>query len=217
MPLLSGHHLPRPQNIARSLMHLSSGFVALAVIQLTPTHAALVALAATFAGAGWTMEVSRRFSTRANDLLMKLFGPVAHEHEREHVNSATWYATALLLLALFCPPLACSVAVMVLGFADPVAAIVGRRWGTIRLRSGRSLQGSLGFVAAALGAGLATTAVFYPTLPLPSALVLVGGAALVGALTELFSTKWDDNFSIPVAVAASVSLLAATLNMPIPT
>ena len=213
MASIAPHAQPRPHNLRRSLTHIGSGVLALAVIQLAPDRAWLVGMAGALAAWAWTAEISRRIFPKVNDLLMAVFAPIAHKHEWTQVNSATWYTTALFLLALLCPPLACSVAVMVLAVADPVAAFVGRRWGTVRLRSGRSLEGFLGFVASAAAVGLATVSVFYPELSLSQALLLVGAGALVGAVTELYSTRWDDNFAIPVAVALAVSLVASTIGV----
>lgn len=207
------HAQPRPHNLRRSVTHILSGLVALAVIQVVPDRSWLIAIAGAMAMAAWTMETSRRASPRVNAVLMKLFGPIAHKHEWTQVNSATWYSTALLFLALFCSPLACSVAVMVLAVSDPVAAFVGRRWGTVRLRSGRSLEGFLGFAGSAAVVGLATISVFYPQLSATDALLLVGAGAIVGAFTELYSNRFDDNFAIPVAVALTVSIAAASMGV----
>ncbi|MEI8258421.1 MAG: hypothetical protein WCJ30_22320, partial [Deltaproteobacteria bacterium] len=141
--LRSGHAVApvlRPTNYARSLFHVASALAAVAVLALAPSRAWMIAAATAFFTSAWTMETSRRFSDRANDGLMKLFGPVAHAHERYRVNSATWYATALMILALTVRPTLAAAAVAVLGFADPAAGLVGRRYGRTRLRAGRSLE-----------------------------------------------------------------------------
>jgi dolichol kinase len=168
----------------------------------------MIAVSAAFAVSGWTMEIVRRRSPAANARIMAVFAPVAHPHERHGVNSATYYVTALLLLAIFAPLQAAEVGVVVLGLADPAAGLIGRRFGRTRLRANRSLEGTLGFVV--VGA-LAAGAWLSLTHPLPLAalglLALVGGVA--GALTELFSTRLDDNFTIPVAVAVAVSAAQA--------
>ena len=55
------------------------------------------------------------------------------------------------------------------------------------------------------GAWLAV--VYGLALPALLTLAIVGG--LVGALTELASTRFDDNFTIPVTVALAVSIAQA--------
>ena len=198
----------RPQNHARSVFHVGSGLFALAMLHWLPGRGWLIAVAAAFALSGWTMELARRRSSAANAKLMALFAPVAHPHERAGINSATWYCTALLLLALFAPIRAAEIGVVVLGLADPAAGLIGRRFGRTRLRANRSLEGSLGFVVVgtlAAGAWLA----FVHALSLPGAAVLAAVGGLVGAITELGSTRLDDNFTIPVTVAAAVSVAQA--------
>jgi dolichol kinase len=128
------------------------------------------------------------------------------------VNSATWYATALVVLAALASRQGMMAGLAVLGVADPVAGIVGRRFGRHKLRSGKSLEGSLAFVASGALAAFAGLALLGVSGPLPAWVLAVGGA-LVGALAELTSGALDDNFTIPVAVGAAITL--ATLG-PIP-
>ena len=195
----------RASNLTRSIFHLASALFALALLHLLPSRAWLIGVSAAFAISAWTMEIARRRSPAVNDRLMALFSPVAHPHERHRVNSSTWYVSALLMLAIAAPRPAAEVGVLVLGVADPVAGLVGRRFGRTRLVAGRSLEGSTGFVVAgALVAGgwlAATTA-----LPLPSLAVVAFAGALVGALAELGSTRLDDNFTIPLSVTAAVAI-----------
>jgi dolichol kinase len=201
----------RPTNVTRSLFHLASGAVTLALLRLLPGRAWLVAASAAFVAAAWTMEAARRRSAAVNERLMRFFGPVAHPHERHRVNSSTWYVTALLALALLAPRRAAEIGVVVLAVADPVAGLVGRRFGRTRLRAERSLEGTLAFVAAGVLAALAWIAASH-ALPWSSAVALSVAAAAAGALAELASTRLDDNFTIPIAAAAAAA--AAQLALP---
>ena len=200
----------RPANYARSLVHALSGLVALLVIQhVLVTPLAMIGTAAVFCAWAWSMEIGRRRSPAVNVFLMKVFGPIAHAHETHRVNSATWYCTALLALALTASPMACSLAVIVLGVGDPAAAFIGRRWGRTRLASGRSLEGSLGFVAVAGLAATATLLAYYPDIGLAEVIVLAFVSALAGAVAELLTATLDDNLVIPLAAAAGASIVAA--------
>ncbi len=196
----------RAANSTRSIFHLASALLALALLHLLPSRAWLVGVSAAFAISAWTMEIARRRSPAVNDRLMALFSPVAHPHERHRVNSSTWYVSALLVLALVAPPRAAEVGMLVLGVADPAAGLVGRRFGRTRLVAGRSLEGSIGFVIAGAlvaGAWLAATS----ALPLPSLALVAFAGALAGALTELGSTRLDDNLTIPLSVTAAVAVV----------
>ncbi|AUX23796.1 hypothetical protein SOCEGT47_043260 [Sorangium cellulosum] len=198
----------RPTNHARSLWHVGSGLAVLGLAQLLPERGWLAALSGAFAAAAWSLEIARRVSERVNERLMRLFRLVAHPHERYRVNSSTWYMTALFLLALFGTRLSQSIAIVVLAVADPAAAYIGRRFGRTRLLENRSLEGTLAFfVVGGLGA-LAVLGALGPA-SLSSRLFLAAVAGLAGAATELFSSRLDDNFTIPVAVATAVTLAGA--------
>ena len=193
----------RPTNYARNVFHVGSALVALLVLVLAPWPSFPTLLAGVLCGTAWTLEIARRKSSHANDRLMRFFGAVAHAHERHRVNSSTWYLTALLLLSALVEPAVSAIAVAVLGFGDPAAALIGRRFGRIRLRAGRSLEGSCGFVAAASLAAFAVASVLLPgTLAVHLLIAVVAGGT--GAVVEMFSTSVDDNLTIPLAVAASV-------------
>lgn len=202
----------RPTNYLRSLFHVMSGVVALACIQHVLSPSGLVWVSLAFAGFAWTAEICRRLSPAINLRLMAFFGPLAHAHEYHRVNSGTWYATALGLLAVSGNLLAASLAVVVLAVGDPVAALVGRRYGRTTIRANRSLEGSLAFVAAAALAGLAVLRIYYPALGLEASLSLALVGALAGMLAELYSRRVDDNFTIPVTVGIAVSVMAPWLS-----
>lgn len=207
-------HMPslRPTNWARSAMHLTSAAVAIAVIEGLWAHPrAVIAIAVAWAAAGWAMELGRRSSPRINALLMRLFGPVAHAHETHRINSATWYATALVLLALLQMPAVSAIAVGILGVGDPLAGLVGRRFGRTTLVNGRSLEGTATFFLSGALVAFGLLRVFHASLGVGPALAIAALAALLGALAELFSRRLDDNFSVPVSAAAGAALALALL------
>jgi len=138
---------------------------------------------------------------------------VAHPHEAHHINSSTWFSTSLTVLAVTSSPLACAMGVLVLGIADPAAALVGRRFGRTKLVHGRSLEGTLSFVLAGTLAGLAMLHLYFPELGWPTALALALGGTIPGALTELYSHRLDDNLTIPLAVAAGAGLVMMVLGL----
>lgn len=201
----------RPTNYTRSFFHVCSAVGSALLVQHVLSPRGMIWVAGAFTAAGWTMEISRRHSALANRLLMGVFKHVAHEHERHRINSSTWYTTALLLIALTMSPMACTAALLVLGLGDPAAGLVGRRFGRIRLANGKSLEGALAFVAAGALAAGAALALYYPALSLLSVGILALASAVAGALAELFLTRVDDNFSIPLAAGAGCSLAAALL------
>ena len=132
------------------------------------------------------MEIGRVFSERINDLLMRLFSLVSHPHEAHHVNSSTWYVSALALLSLTFEPMVCAAALAVLGLGDPVAAIIGKRWGRHRLENGRSLEGTAAFIGAGAAAAALTLTLAHPGASAGLIAAMSLAAAVVGGVTELF-------------------------------
>jgi dolichol kinase len=201
----------RPTNYARNVFHLGAALVAFVTVALLPAHPGIViVIAVTFATYCWAMEIGRRVHPPLNDRLMRFYGPIAHPHERLRVNSATWYATALVGLAVFAARPVTLASLAVLGIADPFAALVGRRWGKRVLRAGRSLEGSLAFLvsgAIAAAAGLAVAG----GMPVARIAILAVVAGGVGAAVELLSTKLDDNLTIPLSVAGALTAAIALL------
>ncbi len=193
----------RPTNWNRSLFHTGSGLAALTIVLWLTDWVPL--LASAFFLSAVVMETMRRVSPRANRVLMGLFSRVAHPHEAHRINSATWYATALLILAFLAPPWASAVAVTVLAFADPAAGLVGRRIGRVRLVHGRSLEGSLTFVVVGALSAWVLLALRFGNVPNPVAVAL--GAAVCGGLAELFSRRLDDNLTVPLAAAFGAWLM----------
>ena len=195
------------------MFHAASGLLGLVVVELVSGRLATVAIALALALSAWTMEWTRRQSTTTNDRLMALFGPMAHAHERFHVNSATWYCTALVVLAALAGDIAAGLGVLVLGVADPVAAQIGRRFGRLRIRAQRTFEGSLGFVVTGFAVSLLALGIFHPEVPHSTRMALAMVAAVSGALAELFSFKLDDNLTIPLAVGGAVTVAGLLLGV----
>jgi dolichol kinase len=169
----------RPTNLPRSLFHFASAAVALTAVALLPSRGWLIAIPGTFAVYAWSMELGRRLFPQLNDRLMSFYGAIAHPHERYRVNSATWYGTALVLLALFATVPAMLAAIMVLGVSGTLAAAV-------------------------------VLAIAHVGSPLAIA-VLAVLSGLAGAVAELYATRLDDNFTIPLAVGAIATLATPLL------
>ncbi len=202
----------RPTNWKRSAVHATNGLVSLACLEFFMSRPAIQWL--TIALLTWVVvaETTRRYIPAVNAALMRFFAPIAHPHESHRMNSASWYGIALFILAFTSSTMACSLAVIVLGIADPAAAIIGRRYGSIKLRAGRSLEGSLTFVLVGFVVSLAVLATLYAHLPVGAAVVIALAASVSGAVAEVFSSRWlDDNLTIPVVVAAAVSLMSFVL------
>ncbi len=203
----------RPINYSRSFFHAACGVFSLVLaLALLPLDK-LVWVAAGFAGAGWSCEIARRLSPRANAILMRGFKHVAHPSEWNRVNSATWYVTALLGLTLTGSLPLMAVPVAVLAFGDPAAGILGRKYGRTPLVNGRSLQGTSAFVVVGSLAAAIALSIARPEFG-PIAIFFVSSlAGLAGALAELFSRSIDDNLSVPTAALLATFAALSVLGL----
>ena len=211
-------HVPslRPTNYARNVLHVGTSLFSLSIVELSVRlsggWAWALAIATGFALAGWTLEITRRRSEAINRFCMTLFGRTAHPHEAFRVNSATWYCSALVLLALSGASVPVAAALVTLGFGDPMAAIIGRRFGRVTIANGRTLEGTLAFIAAGGLATLLALLALHPGLGVGTAALVSLGAATLGAISELLTRRIDDNLAIPLAAwcgaAATLALVS---------
>ena len=142
------------------------------------------------------LDVARLRHPSLNILFFRLLGPLASPGEAGGFASSTWYLLGVLLVYALIPARAVP-AVLVLGLADPVASVVGRRWGRRRVGKGTLAGG---------GAFLAVAAIVLHFTAGGSAALVVAVAATV---VELLPLPVDDNLSVPVATAVLLAVLGA--------
>ncbi|MBM4395797.1 MAG: hypothetical protein FJ087_08915 [Deltaproteobacteria bacterium] len=197
----------RPVTWRRGIFHASSGVLAVAMYELVLDRVAAVAIMGSLAALAVFLEVSRRAWPCWNAFLVgTVFRGLVRPWERHRMNSATWYVMALTLIALLLPKAAAEVGVVALAFGDPAAALVGSRFGRIRIRGEKSLEGTLAFVLASFGATVLLLALTGAVPGVLALLGLAGSVAIVGAAAELFGDRLDDNFAIPVVAGLVASL-----------
>lgn len=197
----------REPKLKRALFHVGMGVGCAALYQFAVSRNTALLLLAGFIAFFGSVEVARRFSKKINDFWVdRVFGAVARPQERYRTNSATYYMLGMGVITLLAPKAVACAALLVLAVGDPIASAIGHRWGLVRFRNGKSLGGSLAFLLASSILAMLYLG-FYSSLPsatwIPMAAVMVS----VGALTEFFSGKIDDNFAIPVAAAAAGVLM----------
>lgn len=199
----------KPRNYLRNGFHIANGVLSATVYSLWDDRNLMMLIAISYTSWMLSMELARRFSPKINRWLVDVaFGWMARPAEAYKMNSATWYGIAITLMLLAQTPReACIAAVLTLGFGDPVAALIGKRFGKHKLVGNKTLEGALGFAAASILAVLAWAAMLQPPLlaaaasPGLAALQLAVVAGISGSAVELISKRIDDNFSIPLVVS----------------
>ena len=81
----------------------------------------------------------------------------------------------------------------------------------MKLLNGRTLEGSLAFVAAGFLAAFGVVRAFHPAVAMADAAVMALAAAVAGAVAEVFARRVDDNLAVPLAAGAAAWLAAGFL------
>jgi dolichol kinase len=181
---------------ARKLVHVAASLAAAAVVWRMAHPAGAVILAAA-TGVALSVELARQISPAIQQRFLATVGWMLRGRELRRTTAATTLALGFTLCATFFPGPAAT-AILLVGLADPAAALVGRRWGAHRYHGGKSLEGSLTFLVTAFvvlyaGTGLST----------PAAALVAAGLALL----ESLPLPGDDNLYLPLAAGGLLTLL----------
>jgi len=204
---LRSRHL-KPIKFGRTTFHMSMGIISVTLYEFFISRVEAMIILGILGSMFITLDITRRIFPSVQALFFdKLLAGIARPFERHKVPGATYYLVALFVLVLFfSKPIVCGAA-LVLAFADPVASLAGKAWGTKKLYGEKSWAGSIAFFVVAFCVlmmfwGMSLTTI--GTMHLIGASLFVAFAGTVG---ELFSTKLDDNFTIPVACALAALLV----------
>lgn len=184
------------QEITRKLLHVSVAMVIPYGIYYIPQkHLASLLLA----GASTIMIVSellRLYVKPVSKIFFKLFGIFLREKEKRSFTGATYMIIAGFFCSVFFDK---SVSFTVLSFfflGDAAAALVGIRFGRIKIRN-KTLEGAL--------ACAVTGAVFwlvFPRVPIEQGISI----AVLTAVLEMLDLKINDNLYVPLICGAVLTI-----------
>ncbi len=132
---------------------------------------------------------------KGNEIAYRYFSCLLREGEKRTLTTAVYFALSCLICALFFERRVAVLSILLLCVGDPVAALVGSRYGSIRILN-KSLQGSL----ACFVVGFLVSLCFVPP-------VIAFWAALTATFFELISSRLNDNLSIPIFTGLMVTSL----------
>lgn len=152
------------------------------------------------------IDVLRQRSPEINKVLIRWFRPIMRHHEVERLAGTTYLLTGVALVALVFPKEIVVLTLLFLALADPIASLIGIKFGRDKIFGHKSIQGAL---AAFIVCTVTTYLYLYThTLLFDRILVVsvIGGA--IGCLAELVPV-WDidDNFTLPVLSSIGLWLL----------
>ena len=163
------------------------------------SYALALALVFAILVASFAVEAARRWWPSVDRLLWHLLPTTFRPWEGRRMLGSTWFAVgAVAALFLFGRDVG-GTSVLFLSWGDPMAELVGRRWG----RPGRrkTLAGSLGCLATCMVAGLVGACVGE----------LSWWAAIAGAIVATVVERWspppDDNVWIPILSGLTMAIV----------
>ena len=201
MPTFSYRH-----EVYRKLIHLSSLWMAAAIYFLAQNEA--LVLFAVAAVAVLSYEVIRRQDNAVARLLEKILGAALRPDEKGKKfkpSGAIYMLIAAFLSTLLFPNLIAITAMSMMLTGDAAAALVGKRFGRVKVLN-KSIEGSAAFFVVAL----ATAAIIAASVPVATGYMYAATIAAAAATTvELVSKKLyiDDNLSVPLAAGSVMMLL----------
>lgn len=182
------------QDARRKLIHVFAAVVPfMAGLAPALTLTSLCALVVVYTAAEWT-----RLNGKTFPLVGHITASCIRSEERRHFVLAPITLTLGVVISLIFFSYEVSVAViLILAFADSIAALVGRAWGTRRIPYNRSksVQGS----AAAFMVAYLCAALYFPVM-------VSAVAAIVSTLIESLPIG-DDNIAIPVGTGIVLTVM----------
>jgi dolichol kinase len=173
-------------------------------------------------------------------LAVNVMGPLMREGEERGPSAQLFYILGLVWAIFALPKIIAVQAILTLAWMDPLAAVVGvrygrRSWSSIFHRffidsklvplslGAKTVEGSFAGFCGALLAGLVAWSL--PALGLggyaeamPSAAVILGFSALgavVAVIAEAWPSQWDDNISIPFWTGLLLWALSIIAGLPL--
>ncbi|MFC1619057.1 diacylglycerol/polyprenol kinase family protein [Candidatus Neomarinimicrobiota bacterium] len=189
--------LPFVQERGRKVVHLVSSIIPLGYWAVGPELGKPLLVLLVLAMA--LFELARMYLPRGRILYKKFFGYVTRQHEYDRPSGALYVFVGYLLAALLFTPAIAILTMLFTSIGDTAAALIGQRYGKIRIGS-KTLEGTLACFFVCL------------LLTIPSNLTLL--ASLTGAFTAAIAEliRWpfiNDNLAIPVLSGAAITLVIA--------
>jgi dolichol kinase len=141
-----------------------------------------------------------------NDWMVHAFRPIMRNSEIHRLAGTTYLLTGVALVVLIFPRPIVALTLLFLAFADPIASVIGIKYGKDKIFGHKSIQG---FMAAYVVCAFCTFVFLYNhNFATDRILVVSLLAGLIGALAELVPIgKIDDNFTLPVLSGVGLYIL----------
>lgn len=186
-----------PEELGRKLIHLASSLIPLGY-WLAGRDSTIIVLGVLTIGL-LSAEVLRTSTAWGRRYYRLIFGAMTRSNEAERFTGASFVFLGALSAVVLFPATVAILAMLFMSLGDSAAALVGMRYGRLRLGH-KTLEGTAACFVVCLGLALAGG--------LPGAVALTGAAT--AALTEL--VPWgiiNDNVAIPLFAGGVMTLMIA--------
>lgn len=199
---------------SRKLYHFANGAVCFVLYGLVLSEKAALWTLGIVGGAFVVLDMLRLRSPAVQRIALRTFGKLMRREELSSLSANSWYVLGLLGAGLFFPKPYVLLGLAFLAVGDPVAALVGTRWGRVPLTAGKSFEGFLANFLVSGWVAFAVTRWLLAMSPVDALLVgLVGGA--VSATVEAAPWPVNDNLAIPVVSAAVLWAILGFVGVPL--
>jgi len=212
-------------HLSRKIFHICSGTLLALLYAYFNNREFFVLFVAIVALLFLPLDYLRTQSEKVNKFCFKWIGFVMRENEKKELSGQFYYILGWLWLFCFCPRIVVICSLLLLAWMDPIASLVGIRFGRIkwiriaswafvdldrlkRTVGGKTLEGSL--VSFLVGAVLVFFSFNYFSSfdwSFQELTILSLAIAFVGFMAEMWPSQWDDNARIPFWVSLCSWLL----------
>lgn len=198
--------------LPRRLFHMGSGITVAFIYNFLLTHQQAVSILGTIACVVYILEQVRINYPEFAGNFEQYSKYLLRAEEQLKESAGIPFVMGLLLTILSFPKPIAVVAILTLAVADPLSALIGIRFGRIRVVAHKSLEGSAAFF---FGCFLSTTLVFLGYAPTTgTALGLAFFVAFTVSVFEMVPIRLDDNLTIPLFTATITWLYCTVLAIP---
>lgn len=185
----------------RRLYHLISGLLLVYVISQLDRRGGII-LISVMLSLAIIIEAARLIFPAFNNLFIRCFSLLLRQEEKRKPTGSAWYIAGVLLSLLLFKKEFAMFSMVILAVGDPSASTIGKSWGRHRIKR-KSIEGSVAFLIAAIVAGF-----IFQRLAGGLSFITIASGAVAGTITELASSKLDDNLTIPLIASACMQAVS---------
>ena len=159
-----------------------------------------------------SLDIARAYSKSVSGIYMKVFGKVLRYNEVDNrknlFTGGTYLVISTYIIILFFPMPVAVTSVFLITYSDSLAAIIGKRFGRIKIFY-KTLEGSIVFFLSGLLIIFLTPKVTHDPFELQISIF----SLIVTTIFEVFPIKIDDNLYLPFIFSTVYFLLLKLFNL----